>query len=147
MSTYWFKGCSNKAAAKALYRQLMMKHHPDRGGSTVTAQEITEQFRMWPRRPVERSTSASQSHTASNDSPQGFRSHRRAWTAFEDDLVMQASAANWEHGITNEDAQYKARLRDVAKRIGRTYVAVRKRAERIKSRSYRKHYKRGYYAA
>ena len=40
----WFKGCETISQAKALWHELMLKHHPDRGGDTETAQAINDEF-------------------------------------------------------------------------------------------------------
>jgi len=43
----WFKGCYNKLEAKARYKELMKKYHPDLGGDTVIAQQINIQYDRW----------------------------------------------------------------------------------------------------
>ncbi len=40
----YFKDCKTVKDAEVLYRQLMMKHHPDRGGDEETAKIINEQY-------------------------------------------------------------------------------------------------------
>ena len=74
----------------------------------------------------------------------------RRWTAAEDAAIREAAAQNRRHGITgfelgnieagrrSMDARYRNELRTVALAIGRTYAAVRKRAERIGAPSYGK---------
>ena len=68
----------------------------------------------------------------------------------EDQAIIAAAAKNRLHGLTGfqlgdieagrkamDDGDYRADLRRVADKIGRTYLAVRKRAERIGAISYR----------
>ena len=44
MKYNYFANCSNQAEAKALYRELCFKHHPDAGGDTRTMQDINAEF-------------------------------------------------------------------------------------------------------
>jgi len=43
MYTY-FADCKNAEEAKALYRELVRKHHPDAGGDTRTMQDINAEY-------------------------------------------------------------------------------------------------------
>jgi len=73
----------------------------------------------------------------------------RTWTPEEDAAIREAATLNRRLGITGFDLgdvqagrramddTYRNELRAVARSIGRTYAAVRKRAERIGARSYR----------
>lgn len=67
----------------------------------------------------------------------------RRWTEEEDHLIRLAAHGNRHHGLTDDASEYRARLRDVARRIGRSYDATRKRASRIGAGSYES---RGTYA-
>lgn len=61
---------------------------------------------------------------------------RRRWTQAEDSILRNLALHNAQHGLTDEDGKYKARLRNAAKLFGRTYAAVRIRASRIRAISY-----------
>ena len=71
------------------------------------------------------------------------------WTEDEDDAIREAAAMNREHGrylvIDVEvckavfGAARVARLRELARELGRSYLAVRKRASRLEARSDRPH--------
>ena len=66
------------------------------------------------------------------------------WTEFEDTLIERATFENAEMGILEfrpngrrrERGDYAGRLRQVAERLGRSYAAVLKRANRIGASSY-----------
>ena len=61
----------------------------------------------------------------------------RPWTAAEDDAIRAAARATRDDGLTVPDtAARAARLADVARRLGRTLDATRKRAQRIGAWSY-----------
>ena len=61
----------------------------------------------------------------------------RAWTTAEDDAIRAAARATHDDGLTLPDtAARAARLADVARRLGRTVYATRKRAQRIGAWSY-----------
>ena len=70
----------------------------------------------------------------------------RPWTPEEDEAIRRAAAANMRHGLSAANAPDRtrnrfgpaARLRELAAEIGRSYAAVRKRAERIGAASYRR---------
>lgn len=74
----------------------------------------------------------------------------RTWTAEEDAVIRAAATDNARLGLTGFDLgdiqagrramddPYFARLHHVAREIGRTYAAVRKRAQRIGAVSYRR---------
>lgn len=58
----------------------------------------------------------------------------RPWTAAEDAAVREAARRNAEWGTdrpTGTQPEPAGRLRELAAKLGRTYAAVRKRAERI----------------
>ena len=135
--TDWFVGCTTQAEARALYRKLAMCHHPDRGGATADMQSITEQYRLWPNKPSSFYASPTHKPDMHSEGKRGFTSHRRPWTASEDAEVEAAATNNRNNGIT-EEVDYCKRLYHVAVKLGRTYSAVRKRAERIRARSYRR---------
>lgn len=40
----WFAGCKDINELKALYKKLVMKHHPDLGGDTRTMQDINAEY-------------------------------------------------------------------------------------------------------
>ncbi len=42
----WFMNCATLEEAKALYKVLVMQHHPDRGGSLQNMQEINVEYDM-----------------------------------------------------------------------------------------------------
>jgi hypothetical protein len=44
METNYFKGCKTINEIKKVYKDLAMKHHPDRGGSTETMQAINAEY-------------------------------------------------------------------------------------------------------
>lgn len=44
MKTNYFKDCKNLDDVKAVYKKLAMAHHPDRGGDTITMQEINAEY-------------------------------------------------------------------------------------------------------
>jgi hypothetical protein len=44
MKTNYFKDCVDLKAVKRRYKELALLHHPDRGGSTQTMQEINNQY-------------------------------------------------------------------------------------------------------
>jgi len=45
MNTYtYFQNCATQEEAKALYRELVRKHHPDAGGDTRTMQDINAEY-------------------------------------------------------------------------------------------------------
>lgn len=62
---------------------------------------------------------------------------KRQWTKQEDDLIREVANRNMHYGISDEDG-YANRLRDLARKIDRTYEAVRMRASRIGATSYAK---------
>ena len=74
----------------------------------------------------------------------------RSWSAEEDAAIREAAARTRQFGITGVelgdiqagrramDDPFRNELRNVARVIGRTYAAVRKRAERIGAPSYGK---------
>lgn len=41
---FYFEGCASFKDAESRYRQLMMRHHPDKGGNVETAKIINEQY-------------------------------------------------------------------------------------------------------
>ena len=41
---FYFEGCASLKDAESRYRQLMMRHHPDKGGNVETAKIINEQY-------------------------------------------------------------------------------------------------------
>ena len=66
------------------------------------------------------------------------------WTEREDRLIREAAAANLAEGLRTPEGRHKMhttkadfsnRLAEVARKIGRTYVAVNLRACRIGARS------------
>lgn len=64
----------------------------------------------------------------------------RAWTAREDAEIRKAARRSRRNGVRyadQPDGGYgpRARLREVAERIGRSYAATRKRASRLGVRS------------
>lgn len=73
----------------------------------------------------------------------------RTWTPEEDAAIREAAQHTRKYGLVGfelgdiqagrraMDDPFRNELRHVAKMIGRTYAAVRKRAERIGARSYR----------
>ena len=64
---------------------------------------------------------------------------RRRWTEEEDEMVRAVAIRTLSSGIKPEEAgrrSYKARLRDLAKLLNRTYPAVRMRASRLGAYSY-----------
>ena len=42
---FYFEGCMSFEDAESRYRQLMMRHHPDKGGNVETAKTINEQYK------------------------------------------------------------------------------------------------------
>jgi curved DNA-binding protein CbpA len=46
MYTY-FANCTTQEEAKALYRELVRKHHPDAGGDTHTMQDINAEYSLF----------------------------------------------------------------------------------------------------
>jgi hypothetical protein len=40
----WFKGLKYLTEGKKLYKELMLKHHPDRGGDAEVCKEINDEF-------------------------------------------------------------------------------------------------------
>ena len=60
---------------------------------------------------------------------------RRRWTEQEDALVRAVAARTMHDGIKT-DGRYKARLKDLARLLERTYPAVRMRASRLQAFSY-----------
>lgn len=44
MEHNYFEGCGSLEDIRNRYRQLALKHHPDRGGDTATMQEINRQY-------------------------------------------------------------------------------------------------------
>jgi curved DNA-binding protein CbpA len=44
MKYTYFQECRTQEEAKALYRELVKKHHPDAGGNTRTMQDINEEY-------------------------------------------------------------------------------------------------------
>lgn len=44
MKTEFFKDCKSIEEVKNLYKQLALKHHPDRGGDTETMQTINAEY-------------------------------------------------------------------------------------------------------
>ena len=44
MNTQFFKGCKDPGQVKSLYRDLAMRHHPDRGGDTATMQDVNAAY-------------------------------------------------------------------------------------------------------
>ena len=61
---------------------------------------------------------------------------RKRWTESEDAILHNLALRNAHYGLKDDDGNYMARLRDVAKKFGRTYAAVRIRASRIRAISY-----------
>ena len=41
---HWFFGCSTEQEIKKRFHELMLVHHPDRGGNLQTCQEIVGQY-------------------------------------------------------------------------------------------------------
>ena len=64
--------------------------------------------------------------------PQG-----RPWTRQEDWAIRDAARLTRQFGLTAPFQGYHARLRQVSEQMGRSYAAVRKRAARMKIRSYK----------
>ncbi len=65
---------------------------------------------------------------------------RRAWTAREDEAIRKAAQASRRDGYrmtdqANGEVGPRARLAEVARRLGRSYQATRKRASRLGARS------------
>ena len=44
MNTQYFAGLKDQTEIKALYKNLVFKHHPDKGGDTATMQDINAQY-------------------------------------------------------------------------------------------------------
>ena len=44
MKTDFFKDCTSLDEVKKLYKELALKHHPDRGGETATMQQINAEY-------------------------------------------------------------------------------------------------------
>ena len=44
MATSWFSGCTTADEIKKRFRELVFKHHPDKGGENSTMQDINEQY-------------------------------------------------------------------------------------------------------
>ena len=44
MKTHYFHGCSSLEEVKKRYKELALKHHPDRGGDTATMQQINLEY-------------------------------------------------------------------------------------------------------
>ena len=74
-----------------------------------------------------------------------FRLMGKRWTEAEDALIREAAEATRQEGLwggnthwsrTRSPYVHERRLADVAARLGRTYEATRKRAQRIGARSY-----------
>ena len=64
---------------------------------------------------------------------------RRRWTKAEDELVRAVAVRTLSSGIKPDEGggrPYKARLRDLAKLLNRSYAAVRMRASRLQAYSY-----------
>ena len=66
------------------------------------------------------------------------------WTAEDDEALRAAAHGTYQHGLKSyghhgRGSQYANRMRDVARRLGRSYEATLKRAQRIGACSYRKY--------
>lgn len=44
MKTHYFSDCRTLEEVKRRYKELAMKHHPDRGGDTATMQDINNEY-------------------------------------------------------------------------------------------------------
>lgn len=71
----------------------------------------------------------------------GVVARGRRWTAREDRAIYCAAKQTRYDGISargrhRKKGSHRARLREVAEKLGRTYGAVRMRAHRIDERSY-----------
>lgn len=44
MKTYFFSECGSLEEVKKKYKELAMKHHPDKGGDTATMQQINAEY-------------------------------------------------------------------------------------------------------
>ena len=61
----------------------------------------------------------------------------RQWQGWEVFLLREAARENRRRGLKYSVGEYAGRLKDVAKRTGRSYAAVRKMAHDIHARSFR----------
>ena len=44
MKTQYFQGCSSLDEVKRKYKELALKHHPDRGGDTRIMQAVNNEY-------------------------------------------------------------------------------------------------------
>ncbi|HBX50664.1 MAG: hypothetical protein A2275_17115 [Bacteroidetes bacterium RIFOXYA12_FULL_35_11] len=52
MKTQYFQNCHSLQEVKRRYKELALKHHPDRGGDTATMQDINAQYEAILKNPV-----------------------------------------------------------------------------------------------
>ena len=71
----WFKDCCCLKAGKAQYRELMLKHHPDKGGDVEVAKEINAEYDIFILQAVKEEP---KSHKASFD--ESYQGERMKYT-------------------------------------------------------------------
>jgi curved DNA-binding protein CbpA len=52
MKTKYFEGCTSLDEVKSRYKELALKHHPDRGGDTKTMQAINLEYESIKKNPT-----------------------------------------------------------------------------------------------
>ncbi|MFH0895852.1 MAG: J domain-containing protein [Bacteroidota bacterium] len=52
MQTQYFQNCNSLEEVKRRYKELAMKHHPDRGGDTATMQQINCEYESMMKNPI-----------------------------------------------------------------------------------------------
>ena len=115
----WFSECSTLEQAKALYKTLVMTHHPDRGGNLRDMQEINAEMDYI------KAVPSALGDTVSGNWSNDFRSK---WSdGRKDPPYGKTKARTWddfENDFTIKPGRYAVRITGVRENAEKKYVAL-----------------------
>ena len=103
MTRKWFTGINNRQDLKALYRELIKRHHPDCGGIEADMKEINNEydalFKILPEKAKDGST-YHKPEGKEKERPEDFRNALAAVIRFTDIEIEICGDWIWLHGNT-----------------------------------------------
>ena len=104
MTRKWFTGINNRQDLKALYRELIKKHHPDCGGIEADMKEINNEYdalyKILPEKARDGSTYRKPETAETKARPEDFRNALAAVIRFADIEIEICGDWIWLHGNT-----------------------------------------------